>query len=843
MTSLIQDIRFGLRMLIKNKRLTLTIAVLLGIGIAANTVIFSVINAVLLRPLPYNDAHRLVRVYQTKIEENNSRTSVSYPNFADLCDQNQVFEGFAVYYGAEWRQVRTGDSMERINAIYISSDFFSTLGVKPILGRTFLPDEHQPGGKPVVILNHDYWMNRFSSDPNILGQSIFIDNQPFTVVGITPPNFRFEFTRQNSLWIPLSCLPGMDTVNRGKRFLATVGRLKPGIARIRAQEDLNLIAEHLEQAYPDSNKGVHFSVLSLNEVYARLALEIFRKELFFVLQAIAGLVLLVACINAANLLLAKVSSRQKEIAIRSAVGAGRLRIFQQLLVESVLLAGFGGVLGVFLTVWSIDSLVLLKPYYIPWYADVAIDTRVLLFALLISLMTGLLFGLTPALVGVKTNLTETLKEGSRRLSGGFRSYGLLNYLVTSQIAIAFVLLIAAGLTIHRYLGLLTIDPGYDRENVITARIELDWLKPPYSQPQRCLAFFQEVQDRIKNLPGTQVVSAANSSPLGGTGNMKPCKIDGYTNTTYNELSDFDKSLPDRDHFWIPYWELFPDYFRALKTPLIQGRHFTDQDTAAASPVVIINQSMMRRFWPNESPIGRYITFSDRKSNNSSKDQSKSSKKPTSIAREIVGVVGDVKHIGRGKPGDPEVYIPYLQSGFIFDMTLFIRTNFDPGSMISSIKKEVATVDSNVVINSIRTLYEQFYSMISPQRLTMIFLGVPALTALLLASIGIYGLIAFFVSQHTQEIGIRMALGATRNEIMKMVVRQVMKPTLIGVGLGLLGAFAITRVISNMLYGITPMDPITYFVVFVVLNGVTLLACYLPARRAARVDPMTALRCE
>jgi len=809
MHTFFQDIRYGFRMLVRNPGFTILVVLVLALGIGVNTAIFSVVNAVLLRPLPYKDPDSLVRVYQTESRRNFHRGSTSYPNFIDWRDQNHVFEQIAGYQAWSYN-LTGGDRPERNRAMLVSAEFFPLLGIKPALGRTFFPED-ELGGERVVLLSHGLWQRRFGSDPSVIGKTMALDDEIYTVIGVMPADFRFIFSEENELWIPLSLRPA-DMTNRSGHYLEVIARLRPDTNGTLAQEEMDMIGHRLEQEYPDSNTGIGVSIVPLKEEYVRITSGL-RQALIFLLGTV-GLVLLITCLNVANLLLARATARQKEISIRGALGASRLRLIRQLLTESVLLAVLAGLVGLLLAVQGIDLLSTVKPDCVPRFTEIHIDTHVLVFTMALSLLTGGLFGLAPALQTSKINLSKSLKEGSGTSTVGFRRQSACSLLVVSQIALALVLLVGAGLMINSFLHLQNVNPGFNPENVLSMDIWL--IGPEYFDAHRRAAFLQQILERTESLPGVEFVDAVNSTPLSTNNEVTPFTIDGRP------------SVSSEDRIMVGYRRIFPNYFRVMEIPLLKGRYFTEQDTEAFAPVAIINETMARRFWPNEDPIGKRISNLDEESE--------------LFSREIVGVVGDVRQFGLATSASPELYVPYLQNRGRF-MQLVVRTASNPESIAAAVQSEIWAVDKNMAITNISCLKQRVSDSISPQRFNTLFLGAFAAVALVLATVGIYSMIAYSVSQRTHEFGIRMALGAQATDVLRLVVRQGMKLALIGVAVGLIGAFALTRVISSLLYEVRPTDPLTFVCVSLFLTGVALLASYIPARRATKVDPMVALKYE
>ena len=800
MQTLIQDLRYGLRMLLNKPGFAAVAVITLALGIGANTAIFSVVNAVLLSSLPYNDPARLVTVLH------DDSKPVAPANFFDWRDQNQVFESIAA--AQYWTPNLTGrDRPEHLDALQLTADMFHLLGVNPSLGRTFIAGEDQPGNEHVVILGHRLWERRFGGDAAVVGQQITLDGESYTVVGVMPPNFQFApfWATRAELWAPLNLATRID--DRGGQSLRVFARLKPGVTPEQAQAEMETIHQRLEQQYPESNKGLIVSVDPLLEKVVGKT----RPALLILLGAV-GFVLLIACANVANLMMAKAAARQKEIAVRTALGATRGRIIRQLLTESVLLALAGGAMGLLLAAWGIDALVALSPANLPRVQTVSLDRYVLGFTLAISVLTGVLFGLAPALHASKLDLNEALKEGERGSTEGKRS-GIRRLLVISEIALALILLVGGGLMIRSFLRLQSIDPGFNPRNVLTMTVSLAGSQ--HSTSTKRLVFFDELLGRIESLPGVQSASGINHLPLGGDTWGIGFAIEGRP------------LPPPGERPGAVYRIVRPHYFQTMGATLLEGRDFTERDNESAPGVVIINETFARRHWPNEDPIGKRIRIAIDESG----------------PREIVGVVKDVKQRDWTAEPQPEMYLPHFQAAAPRYLTLVVRADSNPLNLAAAVEGEVWAIDKNLPVSEVRSMEEVIAASIAQQRFNVLLLGIFASVALILAAVGIYGVMSYSVTQRTQEIGIRMALGAQTSDVLKMVVGQVMKLVAIGIGAGLIGAFLLTRLLSSLLYQVSATDPVTFAVIALVLTSVALLACYLPARRAAKVDPMTALRYE
>ena len=812
MGNLLQDLRYGLRMLLKNPGFTVIAVLALALGIGANTAIFSVVNAVLLRPLPFENSEQLMQVWSTNAKRGWTSAPVSYLNFADWRDQNHVFQAMAAYAEAS-AAFTYADVPEQLEGIGATADLFKVLGTQPILGRAFLPEDEKAGGSHVVVLGYDLWQRRFGGDPKTVGQQIKFDGESTTVIGVMPPGFHFPLDREDpEFWIPLDPEQVFNK-ERGANYLGVVGRLKPGVSREQAQAEMATIAQRLEQQYPDKNAGKSVRLVSLYEQVVKTI----RPALLVLLGAV-GFVLLIACANVANLLLARAASRQKEIAIRTALGASRTRIVRQLLTESLLLSTVGGAIGMLLALWGVDLLGAAIPADIPRIKEMGLDTHVLGFTMAVSLLTGLIFGLAPALQASKPDLNESLKEGGRGSTEGLRRNRVRSFLVVSEVALSLVLLVGAGLMIKSFFYLLNVKPGFNPDNVLTANLALPPVKYPDAKQQS--AFFRQVIERVKALPGVDSASVVTPLPLSGSMMQNLLTIEGRP-----PLAPGEKLIT---HTCL----IGSDYLRAMGIPLLKGRALNEHDGKDAPNVFLVNETFVNRYFPNEDPIGKRITVSVR----AGPDEPDAN-------GEIVGVIGDVKHQSLDKEPGPECYVPYLNVPDAY-MTLVVRTNSsDPAGLSASLRSAVQQVDADQPVFDIQTMDQILAKSVATRRFNMLLLGIFASVALMLAGVGIFGVMNYSVTQRTHEIGIRMALGAQARDVLKMIVGQGMLLTLIGLGVGVAAALALTRVLSGLLYGVTATDPVTFAGVSLILAAVALAACYIPARRAMKVDPMVALRYE
>jgi putative ABC transport system permease protein len=807
-----QDIRYGLRVLIKSPSLSIVATIALALGIGANTAIFSVVNAVLLRPLPFPNSEGLMSVFESDTGRG-LRGSYSYPNFFDLRDQNHVFDHIAAYHDNDF--TLTGQSQPvMLHGAIASADLFSVLGVTPMLGRTFAAAEDKPTetGR-VLVLSERLFASRFNSDASVINKTITLNGHSYTIIGVMPKGF--EFPIQNDpldLWTTIADDAAGEepiTAQRGAHFLRVIGRLKPGVSKSQAQAEADTIGARLTQQYPDTNtrKGIHI------EPTLQALVGDVRPALLILLGAVAC-VLLIACANVANLLLARAMTRHKEMALRSALGASRLRVVRQLLTESILLSFAGGVLGLGLAVWWSDLLIALGKKDIPRAIQVGLDWRVLGFTLGVTLLTGCVFGLVPALYLSKTDLTESLKEG-RGTGGGARKNRVRGLLVIAELAIAVVLLVGAGLLIQSFWRLQHVNSGLQAQNVLTFNVSLPEVR--YSSEKQA-RFYRDLANRLRGLPGVQSASAALPLPLSGDRFGISFQIDGRPVAPKDE--------PSADVFMT---EL--DYFRTMGIPLLKGRDFDQRDDHKSAPVVIISDTFAQQFFPGEDPIGKRI-----KPGLSTWENDKSQ------MREIIGVVSDIRNRALNTEPKPVYYLPQSQVPFS-ELAMVVKTSNDPRALISSATREVQAMDSDLPVFSVKTMDEYVSSSVAAPRFNTTLLAIFAIVALLLTVIGLYGVMSYSVAQRTNEIGIRMALGAQTRDVLGLVVKDGVKMVAIGLLLGMGGALALTRLLETLLFGVTTRDPMTFLFIAALLSLVAMLACYIPAWRATRVDPLEALRCE
>jgi|RhiMethySRZTD1v2_1073278.scaffolds.fasta_scaffold11300_3 Acidobacterial duplicated orphan permease len=814
MNTLLQDIRFGLRMLLKSPSISIVATIALALGIGATTAIFSVMNAVLLRPLPFPEPDSLVALYETDAQRGQVRGSHSYPNFLDMRAQNTVFENVASYHGADYVLTGRGEPA-RLQGSVVTANLFPLLKVQPMLGRVFLPDEDKPSetGR-VVILSHKLFQSRFNGDPSIVNQAITLEGKKFTVVGVMPPSF--EFPIQNDpvdLWTTIAGdASGSEpiTAQRGAHFLTVIGRLKPGVTEEKAQAEVTAIAARLEQQYPDTNTR---KSLRLESAFTALVGDV-RPTLWILFGAVAC-VLLIACANVANLLLARATSRHKEMAIRTALGASRTRVVRQLLTESMLLSLVGGAVGLFLAVWWSDLLVALGKEDIPRAIHVGMDWRVLGFTLGVSLFTGLIFGLAPAFHSSKTELVESLKEGARGTSAGTFANVFRKALVVVELGLAVLLLTGAALLIQSLWRLQRVNSGLHPENILTFDVTLPEVKYKSGDQSQ---FFIDLKRRLESTPGVQSASSILPLPLSGERFGISFEIEG-------------RPLPPKDHPSADFFTTGVGYFKTMGIPIIKGRDFDDRDKHGSTPVIIITETFARQYFPNEDPIGKRIH-----------PGISSYENEDSVMREIVGVVGDVRNRTLSTESKPAYYVPATQVPFN-EMVTVVKTAGEPHGLISAATKEVAAMDHDVPLFSVKSMEEYISTSVAAPRFSTTLLSIFAGVALVLTIVGLYGVMSYSVAQRTNEIGIRMALGAQSRDVLLMIVKQGSVLILLGLTIGLIGAFLATRVMASLLFGVTAKDPFTFVAVSVLLAIVALLACYIPALRATKVDPMDALRCE
>ncbi len=810
LTDLWQDLRYGARMLLKKPGFTLIAVITLALGIGANTAIFSVVDAVLLRPLPYPEADRLMTISDSQRGSLSGvlrQTAISPADFAEWRAQQQSFAEMFAYTGAP-AHLTGGKEPVFVLGVTATARIFETLGVTPLLGRGFAPEEEQPGVAKVVIVSHAIWQQHFGADPNIVGSAIRMDGESRTVIGVLPADFKF--TQPTDVVLPFELNPNQ----RDNAFLRVMARLREGVTREQASAETKLIGERLQRAHPQpglENERLGVEVAPLGQLTGEES-----RRVLLILFAATSFVLLIACANLANLLLARAAARRKEIAVRAALGAGRWRLFLQLLTESLLLALLGGAGGMLLAWWSLD--VLVAPPSLPRIRSIGIDGWVFGFTLLIAVVTGVLFGLAPALQASKPDLTQALKESSSATAAGWRRFNPRALLIVGEVALALVLLVGAGLLINSLVRLLRVNPGFTPEKTLAVSLELS---SKYRTKEQIAGFYQQAMQRIGALPGVETVATINLLPFGEMLLRGDFLIAGETEP------------PERDRPWAVKPAVSADYFRALSIPLLKGRAFTERDTAESPGVVVISESAARRFFAGRDPLGRRISF-DRDRN----------ERP--IWLEVVGVAGDVKQQQLGDETQPTIYMPYTQVARPFMLgflNFVVRSSVEPASLSAAVQREIQAIDPDLPIYKANTLAELMSASLQEQRFNALLLGVFALLALALAAVGLYGVMSYAVAQRTREIGIRVALGASRNDVLRLVIGQGMKQVCGGVAIGLMAAFALTRLLKTFLFGVRPTDPLTFTLIALLLMLVALLACWIPARRATKVDPMIALKYE
>jgi putative ABC transport system permease protein len=795
-----QDLRFGLRMLWKNPGFTLIVVFTLSLGIGANTAIFGVVNAVLLRSLPYESPERLVMLSESDGQRKVQSMDVSGPNFLDWRSQAQSFERMAAFDSEENFNLTGGELPERVKGATVSEDFFLTLGVTPVAGRAFLPEEAKPGAAPVVMLSHALWQRRFGGDRGVVGRTIRVNGESATVVGVMPPSFQYPADAE--LWAPFAS--ALNQFNRSLYMLKVIARLKSGATITQARAELDTIAQRLAQQYPETNKdrGVHLATLH-DDVVGDL------KPALQVLLGAVLFVLLIACVNVANLLLGRADVRRRELAVRAALGAGRIRLLRQLLVESLLLAFAGGAGGLLLARMGASLLFSIDPSALPGRQEITLDAWLLGFTLLASLITGVMFGLVPAWQLSGADLRASLQIGEGSAAPG--SQRLRSALVVAEIALALVLLVGAGLLIRSFWRLVNVETGFETRNVLTMQLQLP--EKEYAEKPRVAAFYDQLRQRVQALPGVQSAGLVNTLPMSGFF-MQGLEVEGAPPLTPGQrpITAFRVTTPG--------------YFGALGIPLINGRVFQETDRAETEAVVIVDRTTARRYWPEGQALGKRVNLGG----------------PQDPWLTVVGIVGDVRYHGLDSSVFPTIYAPHAQAHF-YRMMLAVRTTTDPLTLVQAIKEQIAALDRNLPISKIQTMEQIVAGSVTQQRFNLTLLGAFAALALLLAAVGIYGVVSYSVSQRTREIGIRMALGARTRDVSRQVIGQCVKLALLGVALGLGGALALTRWMKTLLFDVSATDPLTFTAIALLLTSVALVAGWIPARRATKVDPLVALRHE
>ena len=813
METLIKDIQYGIRSLLKRPGFTAIAVITLALGIGANTAIFSVVNAVLLRALPFNDPDRLVMIWEDATYAGFPRNTPAPANYADIKAQNQVFEGVAAMRRRSYNLTGDGEP-EKVDAFAATADLLPLLGVKPLLGRTFLPEEDKPGANKVVVLNYALWQQRYGGDQGVVGRELLLDGEKYNVVGVMPFGFQFLDSKVG-LWLPMA-FTSEELAVRGSHYLNIVARLKPGVSVTQADAEVKAIHHRIALDHPDAAGRISGFVLPLRD---QLAGDMRRPLL--VLSVAVAFVLLISCANIANLLLSRAASRKREMAVRAALGANRLRIIRQLLIEGLLMSTAGSVCGLVLAWWSFAFLERLIPDGLALSAKLNLDPGVLGFTLLVTLLTTVLFALAPAFQVSNIDLNLALKQGGGRSGLNAGGNRLRSAMVVAEVALALVLLIGAGLLIQTFMKLREQYAGLRPENVLTLRTILPRNK--YPEHAQRLVFYKQVLERVKGIPGVVSAGYATGIPLAMKGNTSGFTGEGRR----GEQARASGFSYDANHRQVSF-----DYLKAIGIPIREGRALEESDNEQAVHVAVVNETMARQYWPGEKAIGKRLKFGD----------------PDEDVPwvTIVGIAADVRQLGIDQPVKAEVYVPYQQENglaFYAPRDLVIRTTSDPTSLVAAARSEIHQVDPDQPISNIRTLNDVVDEETVSQRLSMTLLSVFAALALVLSALGIYGVLAYFVVQHTQEIGVRMALGAQRGNILRLVLKKGMTLTLLGVGIGLAVAFGLTRLMASLIYGVSPTDSLTYAGVALVLTLVAFLACYIPARRATRVDPMVALSYE
>lgn len=820
MKNLFQDVRYGLRMLRKSPGFTVVAVLTLGLGIGANTAIFSIVNAVLLRPLPFPQPDRLMFITEMAQRANGTPAegAISYPDFFDWRSSNHVFSNLASYHDDDFTLTGTQQPLH-LSGFTVSSDFFSALGVSPMLGRNFRPEEEKPGSH-VVVLSHELWQTVFGGDRNIIGRAITLNHNSYEVIGVMPARFAFPpDANPPKLWRTLATdaeiTPGSHsaiTSERGAHFLGAIGRLKDGVSFTQAREEMNLIAAALAKQYPDTNKR-HASTMVKPELEHLVGN---TKPALLVLVLAVGAVLLIACANVANLLLARVGRRSVEIAVRVALGAHRFRVVSQLLTESLLLSLGGAALAIPLASWAIKLFLRFSPENVPRMADAGLDAEVIAFTAAVALVTSIIFGLVPALRSANPNLLQFMKDSGRGATAGKGHQRLRSALVVVETAMGLILLVAAGLLLRSFHRLTTVDPGFDPRNVLTFSFDLPDAK--YNSEQQ-IQFYDEVLRRLQVIPGVQAAAAVAPLPLSNNAFIITFQIEG-------------RPVPRSDEPFADMRFATPGYFATVRIPVMQGRDFAQRDDMKSTPVVIVNEAFAKRFFPNEDPLGKHVIPGI-------------SEAGKEVTREIVGVVGNVRHRSLSADFTPEYYLPFAQSPGS-SMIICMRSSEDPSALISAARSVVSSMDSDLPLYGVKTMENYVSASVAQPRLQALLLEAFAALALVLTAIGIYGVVAYSVAQRTQEIGIRMTLGATRGDVLEMVLKSGLGLTGLGVLLGVIGAVLVTRGVASfnsLLFHVSPLDGVTFGAVIGILAAVSLLASYIPAWRATRVDPMIALRYE
>lgn len=795
------DIRFALRQFAKTPGFTFIAILTLALGVGACTAIFTVVNSVLLRPVEFPESDRILVIRETNLPQF-PQFSVSPANYRDFSTEADAFESMYAVRGSSYNLTGKGEP-QRVTGQRVTGRFFDVLKTQPILGRSFGPAEDAPGKDAVVVLSYAFWQKQFGGSPGVIGESLMLNNRPCTIIGVMPASFRRG--TNTDVYAPMA-FDEQDWASRGAHYITVLGRLKPGVTVEQARTQLEAIAARLAEKYPDTNKNWGVLVKTLLDSTTGTL----RPTLLILLGAV-GLLLLIACANVANLLLARATARQREISIRAALGSSRWRIVRQLLTESLVLGLFGGLLGALIGKWSLDAMLAIAPSDLPRAAEIALDGRALAFTLVLALGTGVIFGLAPALQSLRVNLVEALKDGSRGASDGGRRHWVRNTLVVLEVALALMLLSGAGLLMRSFLQLSAASPGFNPHHALWVSVGLPRAK--YDTPAKQNTVIEALLERFRALPGVTSVGVSHVMPFSGSDYSLGLEIEG-------------KPVPESDLPSTNYFAVSPDYFKAMGIPLLRGRDFTAQDRTDSPRVAIISQSLANQFFPGQDPIGKRINMTN----------------GPQTWREIIGVVGDIKHAAIDQITQPQSYEPILQAQFT-GLNFAVRTSGDPTTLTAALRREVYAVDPDQPVGQVAALEKLVGDSMARQRFAFTLFAVFSGLALLLASIGIYGVMAYNVSQRRGEIGVRMALGATAGDVIKLILRQGFGVIALGVGTGLAATLALAHVIQSMLYGTNPRDPLTLALIAAVLAAVALIACLIPALRATKVDPLTALRSE
>jgi putative ABC transport system permease protein len=817
MQTLLRDLSYGARMLLKKPGFTLIALVTLALGIGANTAIFTVVNGVLLRPLPYDEPDRLVMLWESDPRRNSEQQRVAPPNLVEWREQSRSFESIAYWSGnGEFNLVMT-DGIEKAKCAYVTSSLFSTLRVRPHLGRAFLPEEDQLEGNRAALLSYEYWQRRFAGDPNVIGRTLTVDTfgrRDYTVAGVMQPGFRFP--GQTEIWLPV----GWDGIPRARRgnWLSVIARIKDGVSLTQAQAEMNLIQSRIGQRHSDASSNVIIIPLLEQTLGARL------RSALLILWGVVAFVLLIACANVANLLLARAADRQKEIAIRLALGGSRWRMIRQLLTESMSLAFLGASIGLLLAGWSLKLLIAFNADHIPRLSETRLDGQSLAFTMLVACLTGLIFGLAPAWQTTKPDLNVALKDGGGGATGGLRRNRLRDMLIVTEVALSMILLIGAGLMIRSFAQMTRVDRGFQPDHLLTAKLDFSitgftsWVRPTETRPQVTI---RELMERLKNQPGVQSVGAASDKA-------------GFQITVENRQTGVEEDYPR-----VSFQGVTPDYFRVMGIPMLRGRDFTENDALLVPRVAILTESLAKRCFPNDNPLGKRIYLGRLNPGQTGELDHWTNQ---SIWTEVVGVVADVKSMNLDPQVESNAYISYWQWP-MQTPSLFVRTAGNPANFAAALYSEVKALNKNLPTPKVQTMSERLSDVVAEPRFQTLLLGLFGLMALVLVSVGVYGVVSYSVAHRVREIGVRMALGAGASDVLRLVIGQGMKLVLAGLGVGLAGAFALTRLMKTLLFGVSADDPLTFGSIALLLALVALLACWIPARRATRVNPIVALRQE